>query len=331
MTAVMLVLSVCALGGCGGHSDKASDSEYLIYYYDAQNMELVTESCDDTLYYEDDVMQAAAMLYQMLYPREGGHRSVFTWNILNSENKNEQQRTALNELRSGEVPAVLGLSAIEKNRRIINLRFKDEGYYEMGTIDEVICRTAIVKTLLQIPSADYIGIYVNDQPLTIDNKVVGLMNLNNFITDTNASLDNTDYFSTTVYYSDSEGKGLVGEVVMLQYSSKTSMEQTIIEKLIAGPNIEGNKATLAPNTKLLTVSTKDGVCYVNFDSSFMTSFADVSPELTLYSIVNSLCELTRVNKVQILVNGAQDGTYRDNYSLSATYERNLDIITEVVR
>ncbi|MCM1307502.1 MAG: GerMN domain-containing protein [Butyrivibrio sp.] len=329
--AALLLLAAAAftLTACGGDSDGGSEQGYVMYYYDASNMELVTEPCDDFLYYSDEITQAASLLYQMLYPTDSRHESVFAWNSRYRDNESEQRREALNALGSGEVPEILGISSLQKNKRILNVYFKDEGYYEMDELEEVICRAAVVQTLLQLRSVDYIGIYINDQPLTIDNKVVGLMNENNFITDTDASLNQTNYFDTIIYYSDSEGKSLVGETVRLQYSSKTSMEQTVIERLLAGPGVKGSKSTLAANTKLLTVSTRDGVCYVNFDSAFMTSLADVSAEVTLYSIVNSLCELTKVKKVQIMVNGAQDGTFRDSYSLSAAYERNLDIITDV--
>lgn len=328
LTALLLSAAV-PLAACGRNGDGSYEQGYVMYYYDSNNMKLVTESCDDFLYYDDEIIQAASLLYQMLYPTDSRHQSVFSWNSQYRDNSTKQQREAINALNSGKVPDILGISSIQKNKRILNIYFKDEGYYEMDELDEVICRAAVVQTLLQLETVDYIGIYINDQPLTVDNKVVGLMNGNNFIMDTDASLNQMNYFDTKIYYSDSEGKSLVGENVRLQYSNKTSMEQTVIERLLAGPDVKTSKATLAANTKLLTVSTRDGVCYVNFDSAFMTSIADVSAEVTLYSIVNSLCELTKVKKVQILVNGAQDGTFRDTYSLSATYERNLDIISEV--
>ncbi len=328
LAAAVLLASALGFGGCGSYGADDPGQGYAVYYYDSQNMELASEECEYNLYFDDDVLQAASLLYQMLYPDESGHRSVFAWNSQYRDNSAEQRRRALNSLSSGEIPEILGLSSIQKDNQILNLWFKDEGYYEMDAVDEAICRAAIVQTLLQIPSVDYIGIYINDQPLTLDSKVVGLMNRSSFITDTDDSLNIMSYFDTMIYYSDSEGKRLVGENVRLQYSGKTSMEQTVVEKLLAGPGEKSSKATLSPNTKLLSISTKDGVCYVNFDSSFMTSLADVSAEVTLYSIVNSLCELTNVNKVQILVNGAQDGVFRDVYSLSATYERNFDIIED---
>ena len=72
--------------------------------------------------------------------------------------------------------------------------------------------------------------------------------------------------------------------------------------------------------------TKDGICYVNFDNSFLTESTDVSPELEIYSIVNSLCELSYINKVQISINGETNVKFKDSISLEYTFTRNLDIV-----
>ena len=52
----------------------------------------------------------------------------------------------------------------------------------------------------------------------------------------------------------------------------------------------------------------------------------VSPAVTVYSIVNSLCELSNVNKVQISVKSSTNIIFRDTIDLSQPLERSLDII-----
>ena len=46
----------------------------------------------------------------------------------------------------------------------------------------------------------------------------------------------------------------------------------------------------------------------------------------IYSIVNSLVELSNVNKVQIAVNGKTDIVFRETFNLVNLYERNLELI-----
>ena len=72
--------------------------------------------------------------------------------------------------------------------------------------------------------------------------------------------------------------------------------------------------------------TTDGVCYVNLDENFLMVVNNVSTDVSIYSIVNSLSELSNVNKVQILINGEVPSSFS-----SSVFERNLDIVTTIDR
>ena len=53
----------------------------------------------------------------------------------------------------------------------------------------------------------------------------------------------------------------------------------------------------------------------------------MTPDVTIFSIVNSLVELSNVNKVQISINGDTSKMYREKYSFGTVFERNLDLVT----
>ena len=74
------------------------------------------------------------------------------------------------------------------------------------------------------------------------------------------------------------------------------------------------------------MAVRDGTCYVNLDGNFSNQIYNVTPEVTIYAITNSLVELSNVNKVQISINGETNINYRENISLSAVFERNLDLV-----
>lgn len=76
----------------------------------------------------------------------------------------------------------------------------------------------------------------------------------------------------------------------------------------------------------MSVVTKDGICYVNLDETFLNQIYNVTADVTIYSIVNSLAELSNVNKVQISINGDTSTTYREKFAFSTVYERNLDLV-----
>ena len=100
----------------------------------------------------------------------------------------------------------------------------------------------------------------------------------------------------------------------------------MIEQLIDGPEGDEGYATLNPYTRVISVTVTDGVCFVNLDSAFLESPGNVTPQVSIYSIVNSLAELSTVHKVQFLVNGEGDVMFREVMDLEDDFSRNLDIV-----
>ena len=78
----------------------------------------------------------------------------------------------------------------------------------------------------------------------------------------------------------------------------------------------------------MSVSLVDGVCYVSFDENFKNQDYSVNEAIVIYSIVDSLSELSSISKVQISVNGDTSGVYRDSFKLADMYDRNLDYIAK---
>ena len=70
----------------------------------------------------------------------------------------------------------------------------------------------------------------------------------------------------------------------------------------------------------------DGVCYVNLDETFLNQNQEISEQVVLYSIVDSLTELSSVSKVQISINGDTSGKCRYTYDLAPMYEQDLSMV-----
>lgn len=109
------------------------------------------------------------------------------------------------------------------------------------------------------------------------------------------------------------------------------MERVIVDNLIKGVDDADAKSVIPSGTKLLNITVTDGVCYVNFDSSFMNIDSGIASDVILYSIVNSLTEMSNINKVQILVNGASSMQNNGvNFKLGTSYERNTSMTMDAV-
>lgn len=205
----------------------------------------------------------------------------------------------------------------------------DENYYNMSNVSEILFRTSMVRILTQIPGIDFVSIYINDKPLVDTNEnVVGIMTGDNFIENTGDEINSYERTKLTLYYANGEGNKLVETSVDVVYSTNISTEKLIIEQLIKGPTSDKVHPTLPPDTKLLSVSIKDGVCYVNFDEGFLSQTYELTESVPVYSVVNSLLELVNINRVQILINGKTDITYREAINFDTLFERNLDIIED---
>lgn len=213
---------------------------------------------------------------------------------------------------------------------LLTLNF-DADYSKMTTVEEILCRAAIVRTMTQIEGVECVSFHVGDAPLVdARGNIVGSMTPESFVENPGAQINSIQNTTLTLYFSNAAGDGLIREVREdVHYSSNISLEKLVMEQLLGGTARDGAKSAIPAGTRLVTSSVVDGVCYVNLDEGFRNQDYQVNEAVVLYSIVNSLCELPNVSKVQISVNGDNSGVYRDSFSLAELYERNLDyVLTE---
>ncbi len=206
-----------------------------------------------------------------------------------------------------------------------------EKYKELAKTTEVLTRAAIVRSLTSIPEVNYVMLTVNGEPLldTMGN-AVGIMTADMFID--YAGQKNTDSYEQAkirLYFTNETGDKLIAINRSLAFNmdiSNISMERLVVEQLLAGPANDESYPTVNPSTKLLGITVKDGVCYLNFSKDIVTPVNNVTSDVTIYSIVNSLVELSNVNKVEISIEGNKELKFRDKYELTTLYERNLDLV-----
>ncbi len=209
----------------------------------------------------------------------------------------------------------------------------DEEYRNQEMKTEILVRAAIVRTLTQVRDVQYVTFTIGMQPLAdASGNVVGVMNRDMFIDNAGNEINTYEKARLRLYFANETGDGLTEVTRNKVYSSNISMERLIVEEIIAGPKendtgLGNDKAypVVNPETKVVSVNIRDGICYVNLDSGFGNQIYNVTPEVTVYSLVNSLVELSNVNKVQISINGETNINYRETLSLSLLFERNLDL------
>lgn len=239
-----------------------------------------------------------------------------------------EKLTVLPEKLEYKPPLSLGFSIVHYEVEDDRLQLKvDENYKMLKPTTEILVRAALVRSFTQIEGIGYVSITVGDEQLhdSLGN-VVGLMSADQFIDNAGNEINSYEKTRLKLYFANEDGTALTATNRTVAYSTNIPMERLVMEQLLSGPNIKEAYPTINPEAKLVSIAVKDGICYVNLNDLFQTQVYNVSADVTIYSIVNSLTELTNINKVQISINGETNLSYRETYNLTTVFERNLDLV-----
>jgi len=226
--------------------------------------------------------------------------------------------------------AVLGeqvvLLDIQREDNILYFNFNKD-YSTMKPSREILCRAALAKTFTQVPGIDYISINCDGQPLWDSHgNPVGAFSGSDFV-ESVSDVNSFERVELKLYFANEARDGLVAETREVVHNINTSLERLVVEQLLSGSQ-NGGAAVLPKDTKILSVSLTDNICYVNLDSSFLNGELDAADYIPVYALVNSLTELQTVNKVQITVAGSANVLYRNSISLTSPLEREEKYIAE---
>lgn len=227
-----------------------------------------------------------------------------------------------------KAPLAMGFSVLDYEYESGRLTIEMDGRYkELPATTEVLVRAAIVKSFTGISGVNFVFFTVDGEPLKDSlGKYVGGMNAIQFIENEGKTINTYDEVRLKLYFANETGDGLVATSRTKEYNTNIPLEKLVVEELIKGPNAEGVYPTINPDTKVASVIVKDGICYVNLDESFLIQKNEVTPEVTIYSIANSLTELNSVDKVQISVNGDNSILYREQFDLTSYFEQDLKLL-----
>lgn len=217
------------------------------------------------------------------------------------------------------IPEEVKVQSFKIEGMLATIDFSSE-YYELTNVDEKLLRAAVVQSLLEVNGVIGVQFTVDDESIKeADGKIVGIMNQDDFVQSTNTALDEYQTTQLTLYFSNETGDELIVEKRQVNYTSNETQEKLIMENLIDGPEKTGAYPVINPQTTLLSVTTKEDVCYINLDSDFLNRTYDVKPEVIVYSIVNSVIGGSSVKRVQITVNGEKEVVFADTVDLSKPF------------
>lgn len=308
-TVILLLLSAVMLAAVFGCKKKAADveetrtkledGEYEVYYLTQDGLHLDTEVREASAETPEDL--ARELLRIMQNPSEHGHNCAF-----------------------GSGVSLLNLRIKEGT---LNVHFSKE-YNSLKSTREILARAAIVRTLNAIEGVDSVLFYVEESPFRDSNgytpgpMIAGDFELNFF--------ENLATARLKLYFTDEAGRELSEEVREISYGYGTSLYETVLQQLIDGPVQEEHCAVLPKDTEILSVNLNNGICYVLLSHNVIGEIEalGVKPKTMVYSIVNSLTELTAINRVVIRFEGVDGEPFGEELPLVDPLERDLDMNKE---
>lgn len=249
----------------------------------------------------------------------------------------------LKQLQSGGEDAN-SKSPISENVEILDYQIKNTqlslffsaAYNEKSGIEEILSRAAIVESLCQIDGISYVEFYVEDQPLMLAGNAVGLMNQDSFVLNLEDQGEEKSK-QVTLYFANAKGTALRAVSTSVTYNSATPLAKMLVERLIHGEEtimgLEKQENEIIPpipeETVLNSLTIRDQVCYVDLGSGFNNLLEGISSEVSVYALVNTLCELPNVNHVQFTIDGEPQDKYGEMEHFSSLLERKLDLVEEI--
>lgn len=132
-----------------------------------------------------------------------------------------------------------------------------------------------------------------------------------------------------LYFSNQTLENLVPEDHQINTAvwSKLNLSQKasyVLNKLIQGPRSNELTPTLAPVTKILSVTAQGGIATIDFNKSIQDSFSGgaLEEDMAIKSILWSLSQIPGINGVRILINGEIGDSIGGHIILDRTYTLN---------
>ncbi len=295
LVCIILVLSSLFLTSCG--KEKLEVYDYTLYQMNTEG----------------------TALYEVGYNTDTSDKEELAMELINQLYIGSENADYTNSL-----PSNLTVKSLSIDGQILTISWGIE-YKNLTGNSEILARAAVVQTMLQIPEIYAVTFLIEGEPLLDSSgSRVGIMNSDTFIQ--YLGEDNRDQETKLVlYYSSSDGQSLVKEERSVNYNTNTPLGRVVLEYLSAEPETEGAKPILSSNATVKSLAISDGTCYLTLDSSFQSQ-SEVTQNVVIYGIVNSLTELDGVSKVKFTIDGDLTDMALQFQQMDSVYERDLTLV-----
>lgn len=297
----VLLWQICFLSACGAIKEDKEDTGNAVYYLNEKENGLVRYPVSlksDVSDIEGEITEILALLEEV--PEGEAVKPLLPDNV------------TIQQCQWEDFAVTLNMNA---------------AYGQLDRAREMLVREGLVKSFSQLADVKGVSILVDGAPL-LDSRgqEIGPMTEDSFVENDGSNVNAYIGVDMTLYFTDETGTVLVPEKRHVYYSSSEPLENAVVEELIKGPAEAGYYPTLSGDTQLSSVLSQEDTCYVNFGQAPSNALVNVSEEVQVYSIVDSLAATCHVKNVQFSVHGKSDSMFREKMSMDEVYHMNQDII-----
>ena len=228
-----------------------------------------------------------------------------------------------NQVYQKSIPESIKILSVELNEDIATIDLST-AYNTLKTREALFCRAALVYTLTKFDFIAGVKILVEGKDLLKTNgERLGVMKREDIVISNVVTPEPIQYETVKLYFSNKNSSELIIEERDLQVNPNQPLAKYIVEQLIVGPKNTELLSTVPSETKIRDVKIKDGVCYVDLSTEFVTKHVggSLGELMTIQSIVDSLTEIPEIKKVQFLIEGEKQQEFKGHVDFSHPFER----------
>lgn len=297
------LLSLTVLSGCGRSSNAAAKKAQVETKSEEQTTKREKaekkKSNKIELYYlnaqEDGFKKVSYTLDNADDPLKASYEVIYGLSDTEANNTSEYKASIFDGIVVNEI-------TLDRGRENIDF---GAGYGQLSHVKEILLRTSVVKSLLQIKGIEGITFSINGSSLLDSDKVpVGMMDSSTMLTDNGEE----DIYSTKkkvkLYYTNETGDKLIPYLTEVKVENNVPLETQVLLLLMNPPISKENlRSPLPKNFHVNQTQIMDNICYVDLSSDIENAAVDVKEKVTVYAMVNSLTDLDTAYQVQFTIDG----------------------------
>lgn len=225
---------------------------------------------------------------------------------------------------------IVSISYVTLENRLLIVNLTGD-YYALSPSERLSIKGGIAKSYANFKFVESLRFLKDGMPILDESgKQSEDILIANLLTEMDDLSLNNNFQTYSLYFASDKGL-LTREERTLEVQTSTNLAKELVDELIAGPNSEILLPTIPKGTRVRQLEIKEGICYVDFNKNFQSKHSGGENEerLTIYSVVNTLTELSDIEKVQFLIDGEKVEEYQGFIDFSQTFSRDDKLISNL--